>query len=837
MLASCLLAVLALSSTCHGAALDRARREAIVGKLDRSFDMFGVHVGLKYIDPSDRMKGGQLRVAIDDMKALFPRAQSKKIDVSLKFDGGDSKVDGLFNLNLNYKLVHGDGDGDETGTLTLFRQKQGDMWVSELKTETTGSHKGRPILPAAITNAQLDVKSDRKTKFNLKYVNPSKNRDLEIDIKRDPGKQAKVHVTNGGRSVVDLTFTATDFDLRRPDGNFKVTVDGTIGQDSLSGSVDGKKSSQGYRVKIDLSKGNRKFLQVDAKVKADPKNKEFSTKTIYSAMGGIIQGTITMKYADKKFTFSNTDKNTKDKIELSVFADIGHKLEIEGKKNGKSMWTYKTSRTTVSDSSKFELSMDTDMTLNSESILWKMMDKYYPYGAFNTRRNEVRIFVDRTNRNLLLPKFKIDVKLYKEGERVVTLDIDSTVKPYNFLFIAPNVFKRWNIKYDKIEGTMNHDIGKSIDINTNIGGGIQIHGDRGDNNKGGRDINILTKKAGKQMMKIHISTEKTVNDNEIRLVLRDSVDIDPDSALYRRVVNNYRLLTPFTKRTGEFEIYINKKEKNILLNKFSIKGEVKKDDKTVMKALLTTEQKPYQMSLYLPTLLNKIYSDMDEYKMTINHEPYQVLEIKTNGRKFKGFKVARTGSGNEREVVINGKKLGSSDYTLTDNSFSTKITVADGNWLEPKITWDGALPKNKAEAKAFLMKNHFRVEATGSKRSFNGDLSWKMDEPDFDFSTPWNCKLDFNMAGEGPNWGTYSISRDVKAAVANKVIELSVSGDSSFTKGVFAKVSPVSTDVDLKYLMNERDLIGKFSKTMNGVQYGVEFPEGSFVFPKITWGL
>merc|ERR1712228_418558 len=89
--------------------------------------------------------------------------------------------------------------------------------------------------------------------------------------------------------------------------------------------------------------------------------------------------------------------------------------------------------------------------------------------------------------------------------------------------------------------------------------------------------------------------------------------------------------------------------------------------------------------------------------------------------------------------------------------------------------------------------------------------------PDFDFSTPWNCKLDFNLAGEGPNWGTYSISRDLKAAVANKVIELSVSGGSSFTKGVFAKVSPVSTDVDLKYLMNERDLIGKFSKTMNGV--------------------
>merc|ERR1719150_761789 len=195
-----------------------------------------------------------------------------------------------------------------------------------------------------------------------------------------------------------------------------------------------------------------------------------------------------------------------------------------------------------------------------------MMDKYYPYGAFNVRRNEIRIFVDKKNRNLLLPKFTVDVKLYKEGNQVVTLDIDTTVKPYKFLFVAPNVFKRWNVKYDKIEGTMDHVIGKSINIKTNIGGGIEIDGNRGDNSKGGRDINIVTKKGGKQMMKIAISTEKNVN--------------------------NYRLLTPFTKRTGEFEIYVNKKERNVLLPKFSFKGEVKKDSETVMKALLTTNEKP-----------------------------------------------------------------------------------------------------------------------------------------------------------------------------------------------------------------------------------------------------
>merc|ERR1712066_515673 len=132
----------------------------------------------------------------------------------------------------------------------------------------------------------------------------------------------------------------------------------------------------------------------------------------------------------------------------------------------------------------------------------------------------------------------------------------------------------------------------SIKIETNLGGNIMIEGRRGDNSKGGRDIHILTKKDNKQMMKVDISTEKTVNDNQIKLVLRDSVEIDPDSMLYRKIVRNYRLLTPFNKRTGEFEFFVNKNEKNLLLNKFYVKGEVKKDTQTVMKALLTTNEKP-----------------------------------------------------------------------------------------------------------------------------------------------------------------------------------------------------------------------------------------------------
>merc|ERR1712038_1557311 len=225
----------------------------------------------------------------------------------------------------------------------------------------------------------------------------------------------------------------------------------------------------------------------------------------------------------------------------------------------------------------------------------------------------------------------------------------------------------------------------------------------------------IGKTDGSKMMDLKF-TASDLNDNEIKLVLRDAVEVDPDSVLYRRIVRNYRLLTPFDKRTGEFEFYLNKNARNVLLNKFYVKGEVKKDSQTVMKALLTTNETPYKMSLSMPVVLNKIYSDMDTYEMTVNHNPGQLLEVKTNGKKFKGFKISKTGNGNEREFEINGKKLGSGDYELTDNSFKTKVTRADGEWIEPKITWQGRLPNNAREAQTFFLKNGLKAEVKGSRR-------------------------------------------------------------------------------------------------------------------------
>merc|ERR1712215_471527 len=204
--------------------------------------------------------------------------------------------------------------------------------------------------------------------------------------------------------------------------------------------------------------------------------------------------------------------------------------------------------------------------------------------------------------------------------------------------------------------------------------------------------------------------------NEFKFILHDTFDVNTESVFYKNLISKYRFLTPFTSRTGELEFYINKQERNVLLRKFYLKGRVLKDGTKAAEVLLTANEKPYKFELFAPALLKHIKSGMTEAKISVEHNPGQLLNVVNNFEKFKGFKISKTGSGNQREIEVNGKKLVTGDYTLTDTSFSTKITLGS-EWIEPKITWEGKLPNSPAEAEAFFLKNNTQVHVTGSKRN------------------------------------------------------------------------------------------------------------------------
>merc|ERR1719318_1201453 len=285
-------------------------------------------------------------------------------------------------------------------------------------------------------------------------------------------------------------------------------------------------------------------------------------------------------------------------------------------------------------------------------MVHKFLSANYPYGAFKTRTNQIEIFVSRKEKNLFAPKFKIRVDLQKDGNPAVYLTADTSSSPYVFKLDAPNVFKRWGIKQSSIDITVDHKIGSSLVVDANVLGGIHLEGKRGDNAKNGRDVSLMITKGGVQMIKVSWSTEKVNNENEFKFVLRDIIEVSPESLLYKNIISKYKILTPFNSRTGEFEFYVDKKTRNVLLNKFHAKGKVMKDGKKVVDLEVNTIVKPYKFELFAPALLGKLKPGMTEAKISVAHKPGQSLEIKTNFEKFTGLKIYKTGSGNELTGII-----------------------------------------------------------------------------------------------------------------------------------------------------------------------------------------
>merc|ERR1712055_999992 len=567
----------------------------------------------------------------------------------------------------------------------------------------------------------------------------------------------------------------------------------------------GEKSDKGRSVQVELEKGNKKLFQVDSKIKADMAATKFDAKVKYVLLG-TISGSVQIKYDQGTLSLKNTDSK-KNTMELWVTVVPGQTLSIEGKKNGESMWTYKSTRTTNIDNTQFETTLDTDMTLNSNSEIYKF------------------------------PKFKLDAHLEKDGAKAVDLTVNAMTSPYKFQLTAPNFFNRWGLSQPSIDVTVDHKPGSSIVIDANILGGLHLEAKRGKNaKKEGRYVNVLAKKGGEQMFKLDITYKIVNNKKAFKFTLHDTFEVNTESVLYKNLISKYKFLTPFTSRTGDLEFFFNKKEKNVLLKKFYIKGKVEKDGSKAAEIILTTDEKPYKFELFAPAFLTLVKSGMTEAKVTVEHNPGELLNVVTNFEKFKGFKISKTGSGNEREIEINGKKLVTGDYVLTDNHFSTKISLGS-DWIEPKITWEGKLPNSQAEAEAFFLKNNIQVHVTGSKRNLDLSLNWKTTKPDFNFGTPENGKLSLNAKGHNPRWGDYSLSRDINWNIESKVIEVNEVGSAEFAKGLLAPFSPIETDIKFKLLLDEADLIGKFMKKFKGKEYSIDFPKGSGAFPKISMGM
>merc|ERR1712226_1167073 len=142
----------------------------------------------------------------------------------------------------------------------------------------------------------------------------------------------------------------------------------------------------------------------------------------------------------------------------------------------------------------------------------------------------------------------------------------------------------------------------------------------------GRNIDIVTTKAGTQMWKYHAVTSKVNDANQLKVGLKGDFELNPQSLLYKLVVSKYRILTPFARRHSELEFFWDKRNKNVIMNKFYAKAKVDKDGSKVADVLISTTQQPYKFHVFLPAILGKLRPGMQEVDVDVAHNPGTSLE-------------------------------------------------------------------------------------------------------------------------------------------------------------------------------------------------------------------
>merc|ERR1711953_1271873 len=333
----------------------------------------------------------------------------------------------------------------------------------------------------------------------------------------------------------------------------------------------------------------------------------------------------------------------------------------------------------------------------------------------------------------------IDCEIERDGVRFVDIKMDTVASPHHFSVSIPKLFEATGIAENPVTLTMGMPMQStsqaSFIIETNLDGGMKLDATQIMSPiTGGRIVDIEATKAGTRMWKYFGVTEKVNDANELKLKLTSDFELSPQSMLYNLIVSKYRVLTPFSKRHSELEFFWDKKNKNVVMNKFYAKAKIDKDGSNVANVLISTNQKPYKFHVFLPALLGKLRPGMQEVDVDFDHKPGTSLEMKVNhaGAKFKGFKIAKTGSGNEREITWNGKKLGKGDFTMTDKRFTTTQTLSNGKSLTTTITW-----KNRWDSPNFLLDNKVHVNLDGTERKLDLNMDWGMSKlPDMNLNTP-----------------------------------------------------------------------------------------------------
>jgi len=220
-------------------------------------------------------------------------------------------------------------------------------------------------------------------------------------------------------------------------------------------------------------------------------------------------GAFSIGFGNNTLQLSHTDYESPFSHDLVAKVVPGESLSIEEKWEGKTAMSYNTKRTTKRTADVLELTLESKMTLTENSLLFRFLVQN-SFESFKTRMSKIQVFVDKKNSTKVAPKFKIQVKLQKDGNDVADFDFDTTVSPYRFKFGHISFDKFGHISFEKrygehqyfIEVTVDHQVGSSMAIDINTLGGIHIFTKHEDKTTTGQDMSLVIKQGDTQIFKL-----------------------------------------------------------------------------------------------------------------------------------------------------------------------------------------------------------------------------------------------------------------------------------------------------------------------------------------------
>jgi len=439
-----------------------------------NLERIGATVCIKYIDPSDQKKGGRADVTIANLKKLIPRAKSEKVHLVINFDGGDSALDGLFSLSIDYELNHANL---ETGTAKIVRTKEGDLWKTVVSTASTNN-------PAVklIHIFEATLKSDRKTMLQGTYKCED-GYDYKLNVNRVPGESIKAVLEGAGRKYVlngkvdpvektlkvDLDANGLDYEVdldfndKAEEWEMKVGVNlGASGAYKVEVQMD--KDYGGAGIKVEFN--GRAIVNAKLKGKMDKDNHVVKYELRYTAVG----------LGEGKVRFGLVgEPNQELKIQYLPKTGLDLKIEVtrdvhdDGSRHWKGVITrgpdtyiqYTNDLIPTFGPDSYQLAFESALQVDEKSKLYPI---FCTYGCFKQRTLSAKLFVDKAAPY----KLSMDLDVTKDDEHVFNLDLNTRNNPKVFKLVAPRLLpKVTDDGRDTFEISADHNPGQYLKITSN----------------------------------------------------------------------------------------------------------------------------------------------------------------------------------------------------------------------------------------------------------------------------------------------------------------------------------------------------------------------------------